>query len=117
MSFWLLRIALLRSFFFIYAVAFLIALSQNEALIGDNGLTPAKRFWEVVIRKRFGTVSPWAGFVQYPSLFWWIPVSRLGCVHHLATTLEYVRVFAARLSVGAGGAKLAEHEASHECQL
>lgn len=75
MSFWLLRIVLLRSFFFIYAIAFLIALSQNEALIGDNGLTPAKRFWEVVIRKRFGTVSPWAGFVQYPSLFWWIPVS------------------------------------------
>ena len=40
-SYWLVRIALLRSLGFVYIVAFLVALHQNKALIGQNGITPA----------------------------------------------------------------------------
>ena len=32
-------------------VAFLVALQQNRALIGDGGLTPASTFMEVVERR------------------------------------------------------------------
>eukprot|EP00466_Bigelowiella_natans_P006493 jgi/Bigna1/135197/aug1.28_g9905 len=41
-STWLTRIVILRSTAFVYFVAFLVARNQNKALIGDNGLTPAK---------------------------------------------------------------------------
>jgi hypothetical protein len=40
-SFWLIRILLLRSLGFVSIFAFLIALHQNKALIGTNGITPA----------------------------------------------------------------------------
>lgn len=38
----LVRILVLRTLAFVYGVAFLVALHQNKALIGDNGLTPAQ---------------------------------------------------------------------------
>ena len=40
-SYELTRILFLRYLAFIYAVAFAVALNENEGLIGDNGLTPA----------------------------------------------------------------------------
>lgn len=40
-QYWLIRIVLLRSLGFVSIVAFLIALHQNKALIGNNGITPA----------------------------------------------------------------------------
>ena len=41
-SFYLTRIVFLRALGFIYGVAFLVAKHQNKALIGDNGITPAR---------------------------------------------------------------------------
>ena len=41
-SFVLTRIVFLRALGFVYFVAFLVAFRQNKALIGDNGITPAK---------------------------------------------------------------------------
>lgn len=43
-TYWLTRVVFLRCLAIIYAVAFLIALNQNEGLIGDLGLTPASSF-------------------------------------------------------------------------
>ncbi len=39
---YLVRIVFLRGLAFVYMVAFLVAYKQNKALIGDNGITPAK---------------------------------------------------------------------------
>ncbi len=39
---YLVRIVFLRGLAFVYMVAFLVAYRQNKALIGDNGITPAK---------------------------------------------------------------------------
>jgi len=40
-QYWLIRILLLRSLGFVSIFAFLIALHQNKALIGNSGITPA----------------------------------------------------------------------------
>ncbi len=42
-SFFLTRIVFLRALAFVYGVAFLIAKHQCKALIGDNGITPARK--------------------------------------------------------------------------
>ena len=41
-SYWLTRSIFLRALGFVYGTAFLVALRQNKALIGDNGITPAR---------------------------------------------------------------------------
>ena len=41
-SYHLTRIVFLRALAFVYFVAFLVAFRQNKALIGDNGITPAR---------------------------------------------------------------------------
>ena len=41
-TYYLVRILCLRALAFVYGVAFLVAFRQNKALIGDNGLTPAR---------------------------------------------------------------------------
>ena len=41
-SYWLTRSIFLRALGFVYGTAFLVALHQNKALIGDNGITPAR---------------------------------------------------------------------------
>ena len=43
-TYWLTRIVLLRSLAFVYFVAFLVALQQNKALIGHDGILPADQF-------------------------------------------------------------------------
>ena len=43
-TYWFTRIVLLRFLAFIYFVAFLVALLQNKALIGHDGILPADRF-------------------------------------------------------------------------
>lgn len=42
-SMFLVRIVFLRALAFVYGVAFMVAFRQNKALIGDNGITPARR--------------------------------------------------------------------------
>jgi hypothetical protein len=41
-SYWLARSIFLRALGFVYGTAFLVALRQNKALIGDKGITPAR---------------------------------------------------------------------------
>ena len=41
-SYWLTRSIFLRALGFVYGTAFLVALHQNKALIGDKGITPAR---------------------------------------------------------------------------
>jgi Lipase maturation factor len=43
---YLVRIVFLRAMAWVYGVAFLVALRQNKALIGDDGITPARRVLE-----------------------------------------------------------------------
>ena len=42
-SFFLTRVVFLRALSFVYGIAFLIARNQAKALIGDNGIAPARR--------------------------------------------------------------------------
>jgi hypothetical protein len=42
-GYFLTRIVLFRAIGFVYSVAFLVAKHQNKALIGDNGITPARQ--------------------------------------------------------------------------
>ena len=42
-GYFLTRIFLLRAIGFVYSVAFVVARHQNKALIGDNGITPARQ--------------------------------------------------------------------------
>jgi Lipase maturation factor len=69
-SFWLVRVALLRGVGLIYTVAFLILLRQGPALIGEDGILPARRFVDLVTQNLGSRV---AGFWALPSLFWLNP--------------------------------------------
>jgi hypothetical protein len=62
-SFWLVRAALLRGLGLIYAVAFSILVRQGPALIGEQGLLPARRYLDLLATRG-------AGFWQLPSVFW-----------------------------------------------
>lgn len=67
--------AILRSLAAVYAVAFLAAWQQNGALIGENGLVPAKPAFD---RERAAAASALDGFMSKPSLFWWLPFDDAG---------------------------------------
>ena len=47
-SYWLTRFVILRLLGLVYAVAFLVAANQLVPLIGENGLTPATHFLNLV---------------------------------------------------------------------
>ena len=57
----------------IFFLTFLGARYQYLGLVGDHGLEPARiNFWEP-LQTRYA--SSWQGFLQTPSIFWWIPMS------------------------------------------
>jgi hypothetical protein len=64
-DYWLTRLVFERALSAIYVIAFLVALEQFPALLGENGLSPAPRFLELV------------SFWQAPSLFHWRYSDRL----------------------------------------
>src|SRR5881396_4244632 len=66
-SFWLARFLILRLLGFVYFFAFLSAAKQVLPLLGSDGLTPAS-VWLREVATALG--SRWAGFLQFPSLFW-----------------------------------------------
>src|SRR5215475_5373639 len=66
-SYWLTRFVILRLLGFVYAIAFLVAANQLLPLIGEQGLTPARGFLNVV-QTQFGSRS--AGVLRLPTLFW-----------------------------------------------
>lgn len=72
-SFWLCRIVLLRYIGFIYFIAFTVAFTQNESLIGPNGLTPATKYIERVSSQYGG--SSVDIFLKVPTLFLFISPS------------------------------------------
>src|SRR5258708_14394235 len=66
-SYWLTRFVILRMLVLVYAVAFLVAAKQLVPLIGENGLTPATHFLNLV-QTQLGSRS--AGMLRVPTLFW-----------------------------------------------
>src|SRR5581483_1860584 len=64
-DYWLTRLVFERALSAIYVIAFLAALQQFPALLGERGLSPAPRFLEM------------ADFWQAPSLFHWRYSDRL----------------------------------------
>lgn len=66
-SFVLVRTLVLRLLGLVYFVAFVSAMRQAPALIGDHGLMPA-RLWLADVTSMTG--STLAAFVRLPSLFW-----------------------------------------------
>jgi hypothetical protein len=72
-SWWLCRILFLRCIAFVFVVAFAVALNQNPALLGDEGLLPARDYMQR-LRSQLGSkntlASAWAGFMKVPSLLW-----------------------------------------------
>ena len=57
----------------VFLVAFLGAWYQNEGLMGDHGLQPARTMYWEPLQSHFA--SRWQGFLHSPSVFWWIPLS------------------------------------------
>ena len=75
-SYWLTRIVYVRFHAFILFVAFAVAFTQNEHLIGDNGLTPAKNYIDK-LRARITVTesrmdSRFQLFIQHPTIFWFL---------------------------------------------
>jgi Lipase maturation factor len=66
-SFVLTRYVLLRLLGFVYFTAFLVALLQGRALLGEHGLLPMRGFLHLVARASGGA---FAGFLRAPSVFW-----------------------------------------------
>ena len=66
-TFVLTRYVLLRLLGFVYFIAFLSALLQAPALLGEHGLLPLRGFLHVVARV-YG--SSFEGFLRAPSVFW-----------------------------------------------
>lgn len=64
--------AILRSVGMVYFIAFLGAYNQNQGLIGSYGLQPAAASFSA-ITDRYAT--PWEGFAEHPTIFWWIELS------------------------------------------
>jgi lipase maturation factor 1 len=73
-TFYVTRWAIFRSLGFCYFVAFVAAWNQNLALMGQNGLLPAGPYWDH-IQQQYNVQTPLEGFLQQPSLFWWIPLN------------------------------------------
>ncbi|CAM9913273.1 unnamed protein product [Lampetra planeri] len=69
-SLWATRELLLRALALIYVVAFLVALHQNKALIGDNGLLPASLYLRRMLRYVGGGPVGLQAFAHAPTLLW-----------------------------------------------
>ena len=72
---WLTRVCFLRFLGFLYLIAFLIALDQNEALLGEEGLTPSVNFMQRIMQRYTSSSSSLElqGFMQLPTLYWFFP--------------------------------------------
>lgn len=57
----------------VFLVAFLGAYYQNEGLMGDDGIMPARTTYWAALRQRFD--DPLEGFQNSPSIFWFIDLS------------------------------------------
>jgi hypothetical protein len=62
------RFVLLRLLGLVYAVAFLVAIRQQDALLGHDGILPVDRFLDRVLAHAGGSTAEAAAFL--PTLFW-----------------------------------------------
>jgi hypothetical protein len=90
------RFAILRLLGFVQLVAFASAFGQLPALIGDDGLTPARTWLRWVAREQ----GPVLGFVRVPTLFWFVPPTGLA----LQSTCALGAVLALAVTLGATNA-------------
>lgn len=74
-SFWVTRILLLRYIAFIYLIAFLVALNQNDALIGTKGLLPVDSYLERLVAAFKG--DKLEVVKRIPTLFVFVPLEHL----------------------------------------
>ncbi|CAM9413067.1 unnamed protein product, partial [Choristocarpus tenellus] len=72
--YWLTRIVFLRCLGFIYLVAFMVALNDNEALLGEDGLLPSRTYLSRV-GNQLASSTPWERFLKVPTLFWFVPAT------------------------------------------
>jgi hypothetical protein len=76
-SWWLTRIVFLRCLGGVYLTAFLVALHQNPALLGERGLLPASahmRQLRAQLTPHGGSTlgEAWSAFVRVPGLLWFV---------------------------------------------
>eukprot|EP00752_Nemacystus_decipiens_P005434 g4925.t1 len=71
-SYWLTRSLFLRCLGGVFAVAFSVALRQNPALIGDQGITPARDYLKRILKNGFGGDIR-AAAKRLPTLLWFLP--------------------------------------------
>ncbi|CAM9913246.1 unnamed protein product [Pylaiella littoralis] len=71
-QYWLTRLIFLRCLGFVYAAAFLSALRDNGALLGEDGLLPAVRFMSRV-QRNLAHLTPWEKVLKLPTIFWFVP--------------------------------------------
>ncbi|XP_071089721.1 lipase maturation factor 1-like [Haliotis cracherodii] len=91
-TFWLTRIIILRSFGFVYSIAFLVALDQNKQLIGINGLLPANQYLNDIVKKTDGI--NWEACNTCPSIIWLFSYDT-----HLDQILDYLAYTGLALSL------------------
>lgn len=73
-SYWLTRIVLIRYMGFIYFVAFLVSLLQNQQLIGKNGLLPVNLHLDQ-IKSHLSTSDSWTLLSALPTVLWFVNYS------------------------------------------
>ena len=73
LSYVLTRVLFLRALAGVYFVAFLVAYQQNEGLLGDDGLLPAKHYFQrLKDHVGGGNAGAWGAFQQFPTLLWFL---------------------------------------------
>lgn len=70
-SYWLSRVLYIKFLGFVSFVAFSVALLQNSALIGPNGLTPATE----IMNLKKQNIKRFQDYLQPPTLFWFISIT------------------------------------------
>ncbi|SOS77398.1 rhoptry protein ROP14 [Plasmodium sp. gorilla clade G1] len=73
-TFWSSQIIYTRILLISCLFSFIVSWNQNVALIGENGLTPAKNYVEKMFDE-LQNESIWVKFQNFHSLFWFIPAS------------------------------------------
>ncbi|CAN0192735.1 unnamed protein product, partial [Ascophyllum nodosum] len=71
-QYWLTRVVFLRCLGFVYMVAFLVALNDNGALLGEDGLLPAARFMDHV-ESHLTSLTAFEKVLKVPTIFWFVP--------------------------------------------
>jgi hypothetical protein len=79
--------AILRLTGIIYLIGFLGAYYQNRGLMGSEGIDPAANYFEP-LRAKYE--SSWAGFLDHPSVFWWMEMTdgRLDALYLLGVAIS-----------------------------